>query len=356
MKKFSKKIICLALIIIGLSVLIPLSVVLAADYDNDISITLNVPVGTVTGGAVRGSLLGEYFKAWYNLLLGAVGIIATIVIMWGGFKWLSSRGDSKQISDAQDTIFSAITGLVLTFGSYLIISLINPSLTEINMPEIGNITVTSKYNAMSQEYSKGSAYDSLGESTKTDGQLGQSKPENKNNGPKVPCASNSNGQKDYGMAYIASHEGYRSEQYTDAIDASTQNIYFGHQVRPGENFNNTEQEAIQVLRNDYSRYQAQARDVASQHGVNFDSLSAGRQTALTDMAYNMGGASLNNFNNMWSAIRENNFEQAGREILNSRYYSQLQQTGRPQMNADIMAASPAEGNDMLVEQASVNCQ
>ena len=124
-----------------------------SDYE-DISIQLNIPIGTVTGGQVRGSLLGEYFKAWYNLLLGAVGIIATIVIMWGGFKWLSSRGDAKQISDAQDTIFSAITGLVLTFGSYLIISLINPSLTEINMPEIGNIKVTSNYDAMSQEYSQ----------------------------------------------------------------------------------------------------------------------------------------------------------------------------------------------------------
>ena len=120
----------------------------------DISIQLNVPVGTVTGGQVRGSLLGEYFKAWYNLLLGAVGIIATIIIMWGGFKWLSSRGDPKQISDAQDTIFSAIAGLVLAFGSYLIISLINPSLTEINMPEIENITVTSNYDVMSQEYSQ----------------------------------------------------------------------------------------------------------------------------------------------------------------------------------------------------------
>jgi|GEM_PF-5909278 len=119
---------------------------------NDISIQLNVPVGNVTGGQVKGSLLGDYFKAWYNLLLGTVGIIATIIIMWGGFKWLASRSDPKQISDAQDTIFSAVTGLVLAFGSYLIISLINPSLTNINMPEIKDIQVTSNYDVMSQKH------------------------------------------------------------------------------------------------------------------------------------------------------------------------------------------------------------
>ncbi len=114
---------------------------------------LNVPIGEVTKGQVSGDLLGNYFKAWYDLLLGSVGIIATVVIMWGGFKWLSSRGDTKQISDAQDVIFSAITGLVLTFGSYLIISLINPKLTQINMPEIGDIEVRSKYDAANVGYS-----------------------------------------------------------------------------------------------------------------------------------------------------------------------------------------------------------
>jgi len=276
------------------------------------------------------------------------GIIATIIIMWGGFKWLFSRGDTKQISDAKDTIFSAIAGLILAFGSYLIISLVNPNLTKIKMPEISDIKLNIN--------SKGSAYDPLSKPTQTNRQLEPFNPENKNKGPKVPCPSNSNGQRDYGMAYIASHEGYSNQAYTDAIDSNTQDIYFGHQIQSGENFNGTEEEAIEVLQNDYDRYRDQARNVASQHGVNFDNLSAGRQAVLIDMAYNMGGASLNNFNNMWSAIRENNFEQASREILNSRYYDQLQRTGRPQMNAAIMAANPNKGDEMLQEQALVNCQ
>jgi len=345
-------------VLITLLLLIPpLLRVLAADNNyNDISIQLNVPVGNVTGGQVKGSLLGDYFKAWYNLLLGTVGIIATIIIMWGGFKWLASRSDPKQISDAQDTIFSAVTGLVLAFGSYLIISLINPSLTNINMPEIKDIQVTSNYDVMSQGYSKGNNYNSLSQTTPTNGQLGQSTPENKNNGPKVPCPQNDKGERNYGMAYIASHEGYSTTPYTDPIQTDTQDIYFGHQIQPGETFNGTEEEARKILASDYEKYQNQAREIASEHGVNFDNLSAGRQVVLTDMAYNMGGASLNNFNNMWTAIRENNFEQAGKEILNSQYYIQLQKTGRPQMNADIMAASEAEGNDKLIEQAGVNCQ
>ena len=129
--------------------LIPSSVILAEAPPAKPSQTmnLNVPIGNITGGEVNIQLLGNYLAAWYNFLLGSVGIIATIVIMWGGFKWLSSRGDTKQISDAQDIIFSAIAGLIIAFGSFLIISLVNPNLTKINMPGLDDIKIMA-----SQEY------------------------------------------------------------------------------------------------------------------------------------------------------------------------------------------------------------
>ena len=323
-------------------------------------LNLNIPIGDFDGTKINVDLLGEYIKAWYDLLLGTVGIIATILIMWGGFKWLTSRGDSKQISDAQDIIWSAITGMILAFGSFLIISLVDPTLTDISMPTIEGLRSQGSNFDGARQYSKGAMRDGLGQSTATDGQLGKSTPENKNSGPKVPCASNKEGQKDYTMAYIASHEGYKNVAYTDAIDSNTQNIYFGHQVKSGEKFNNTEEEGVAVLRDDIYRsetgYLAQAIDVASQHGVNFRSLSPARQTVLVDMAYNLGGTGLNGFTNMWSQIKSNNFEQAGKEILNSKYYNQLKQTGRPQMNADIMAAEAEAGNQMLTGQAAINCQ
>jgi len=103
-----------------------------------LTIKLNVPIGGAAEG-VSADLLSKYFTAWYDFLLGTVGIIATIMIMWGGFKWLTSRGDSGIIKDAQDTIWAAITGMILAFGSYTILTLINPNLTTIKMPELKKI-------------------------------------------------------------------------------------------------------------------------------------------------------------------------------------------------------------------------
>jgi hypothetical protein len=138
-------------LVISLSLLLP-TIILAADPPAPVEaqsltekisessknreLNLNIPVGDFDGTKINVDLLGEYIKAWYDLLLGTVGIIATILIMWGGFKWLTSRGDSKQISDAQDIIWSAITGMILAFGSFLIISLVDPTLTDISMPTI----------------------------------------------------------------------------------------------------------------------------------------------------------------------------------------------------------------------------
>ena len=50
--------------------------------------------------------LGVYIKAWYGFIIGSIGIITTLMIMWGGFKWLYSRGDSGEIGKAKEIIFS----------------------------------------------------------------------------------------------------------------------------------------------------------------------------------------------------------------------------------------------------------
>ena len=63
--------------------------------------TLNVPIGNIK--EVAG--LEDYIKLWYNFVIGVVGIIATVIIMWGGFKWLTSRGNSAAITDAKDRIW-----------------------------------------------------------------------------------------------------------------------------------------------------------------------------------------------------------------------------------------------------------
>lgn len=48
-----------------------------------------------------------------NIFSIIVGIVAVIMIIWGGFKYITSGGDSGNITSAKNTIIYAILGLVI---------------------------------------------------------------------------------------------------------------------------------------------------------------------------------------------------------------------------------------------------
>lgn len=50
--------------------------------------------------------------------LGIVGAIALLYFVWGGFLLLTSAGNPEKTKKGRDTIFWAILGLVIIFGSY----------------------------------------------------------------------------------------------------------------------------------------------------------------------------------------------------------------------------------------------
>lgn len=72
----------------------------------------------------------------YTYFAGVAGILATVMVMYGGAKYVVSFGSPQRVSDAKDTIFAAISGLVLILGSYILLNFINPNLTELKMPNI----------------------------------------------------------------------------------------------------------------------------------------------------------------------------------------------------------------------------
>jgi hypothetical protein len=53
-----------------------------------------------------------------NVILGFLGILTTLIILWGGFKWMTSYGDSTKVEEAKKLIQSGIIGLVIVLVSY----------------------------------------------------------------------------------------------------------------------------------------------------------------------------------------------------------------------------------------------
>lgn len=61
--------------------------------------------------------------------LGVVGALALLMMVWGGFQWLISAGNSEKIEAGSKTMLWAAIGVFLVFASYLILSTFTNLLT-----------------------------------------------------------------------------------------------------------------------------------------------------------------------------------------------------------------------------------
>ena len=68
------------------------------------------------------------FKQVTNTVLYIVGIIAVIMLIIGGIKYVVSGGDSKKVTDAKNTVLYAIIGLIIAFLAFAIVNFVILSL------------------------------------------------------------------------------------------------------------------------------------------------------------------------------------------------------------------------------------
>lgn len=72
--------------------------------------------------------IAQYLSGLYVYLLSISGVIAGIIIMYAGFKWMTAGGNAAAISDAKEKISNALIGISLLVSAYLILFIINPEL------------------------------------------------------------------------------------------------------------------------------------------------------------------------------------------------------------------------------------
>lgn len=76
--------------------------------------------------------LGPLFQRVVSLVLGFAGIVLFVILVVGGFKYITSGGDPKAIEGAKKTLTYAVAGLVVILVSYLILVLIS-NVTGVNV-------------------------------------------------------------------------------------------------------------------------------------------------------------------------------------------------------------------------------
>jgi amino acid transporter len=55
-----------------------------------------------------------------NVVLGFLGVIAVVIILFAGFKWMTAAGSEEKVKDAETMIIQAIMGLVVIFLAWVI--------------------------------------------------------------------------------------------------------------------------------------------------------------------------------------------------------------------------------------------
>ena len=104
---------------LGLLSLVVLPSVVFAQGIDPISNSFGYAQG-IGGGAFGTNDLRDTIVSLINVLLGFLGIIAVIIILWGGFQWMTAAGNEEKVSSARTTIIAGVIGLAIIIASFAI--------------------------------------------------------------------------------------------------------------------------------------------------------------------------------------------------------------------------------------------
>jgi type IV secretory pathway VirB2 component (pilin) len=85
-------------------------------------------VDKVKPADVQNTSLESYIQTIINVLLGLIGVVAVIMLIYGGFRYVLSAGNEKATSAAKDTILFAIIGIVVAVLAFAIVNFVIGSL------------------------------------------------------------------------------------------------------------------------------------------------------------------------------------------------------------------------------------
>lgn len=101
-----------------------------------------IPLEVGIGSTSSVNDFGEYLNGVYTFITSSIGIIAAVMIMFNGMRWVTAGGNSENISVARGGITNAIIGLIIALTSYVLLYAINPALVSTATPTVASINFT----------------------------------------------------------------------------------------------------------------------------------------------------------------------------------------------------------------------
>jgi len=61
-------------------------------------------------------------------VMGLLGIVAVVIVLVGGFKWMTAGGNEEQVGEAKKWLFSGVIGMAIIFSAWALTNFIVNSL------------------------------------------------------------------------------------------------------------------------------------------------------------------------------------------------------------------------------------
>ena len=88
-------------------------------------------LGYSTSGVTKDTLL-QKIGTGVQVVLGLIGVIVLLLIIYNGFLWMTARGNDKQVEEAKNSLVALFLGLLLVFGAYAVSSFVLTALINLN--------------------------------------------------------------------------------------------------------------------------------------------------------------------------------------------------------------------------------
>lgn len=87
-------------------------------------------VQTGLGGAIGQTKLIDTITGIIRIGLSLLGIIAVVIILAGGFKWMTAGGNEDKVGEARKMIISGVIGMAIIMSAFAIANFVISSLAE----------------------------------------------------------------------------------------------------------------------------------------------------------------------------------------------------------------------------------
>jgi TRAP-type C4-dicarboxylate transport system permease small subunit len=85
---------------------------------NDLGLSYGASIG-LGSTDVRSTI-----AAIIKVAMGLLGIVAVVIVLIGGFKWMTAGGNEDQVGEAKKWIFSGVIGLAIILSAYALASFV----------------------------------------------------------------------------------------------------------------------------------------------------------------------------------------------------------------------------------------